>query len=396
MKILVVNTLYHPTLFGGAERVVQSLAEGMLEAGHQPTVVTLGTEPGVRSDVVGGVPVHYVGLRNLYWPFPADQRVGFVKPVWHAIDTRNPAMGRALARLIDVERPDVVHTHNLMGFSTGAWAVAARRRVPIVHTLHDYYLLCPKSSMFADGENCASQHLSCAIFSRPRVRASAHVGAVLGVSRFVLDRHLAFGAFPHAVLRDVAYNPYDAPSPPPMPAPRPVLRVGYLGRLDPSKGIEHLLDACAALPAGGWELHVAGAGPADYELALRARARGRPVQFVGHVHTESFLPSIDVLVVPSLWNEPLGMVAVEAFAAGVPVIASLRGGIPELVTERTGWLFDPAEPAELTAILSRLIDDPQRARERREACLTRARDFARPRVVAQYERAYAAVTERRL
>jgi glycosyltransferase involved in cell wall biosynthesis len=337
-----------------------------------------------------------VGLRNLYWPYPADARSAALKPLWHAVDSANVAMARAVGRIIDAERPDVVHTHTIFGFSTRVWAAAAARRVPLVHTLHDYYLLCPKATMYRDGGNCARQHLDCRLYSLPRLRDARHLDAVVSVSRFVLERHLAAGAFAdtrerrviHNMIRPVAAAPRGERTAGP-------LRIGFLGRLDPTKGIELLLDSVRAMPPGGWELRVAGGGSPTYEQTLREHAHGTAVRLVGFVDPHAFLRDLDVLVVPSLYHEPLGMVVVEAFAHGVPVVGSRRGGIQELIDEgRTGLLFDPDTPGALRAVLERLVAEPSLLDAMHAACVARARDFGPSSIVAEHVALYAAVAGR--
>src|SRR5918997_7137655 len=87
MKVLFVNSLYAPNIVGGAERFVQSLAEGVVEAGHQAVVICIAPQPGTYTDRIHGVKVYYTGLRNLYWPFGSEQPYSALKPIYHALDT---------------------------------------------------------------------------------------------------------------------------------------------------------------------------------------------------------------------------------------------------------------------------------------------------------------------
>ena len=89
---------------------------------------------------------------------------------------------------------------------------------------------------------------------------------------------------------------------------------------------------------------------------LRELAQGLPITFAGHVNPQAFLSGIDVLVVPSIWDEPFGLTALEAYAQGVPVIGSTRGAIRELVGGvGPSWLFDPAQPDALSARMRELM-----------------------------------------
>jgi len=392
MKVVLLNALYAPTnAMGGTERVVQTLAEALLARGHEPVVVCTGAARGVAREQIGGVPVHVVGLRNLYPLPPRDGRRLLAKPIWHAVDTGNAAMANAVRRILDEERPAVVHTHNLTGFSALAWSAARDRGIPIVHTLHDYYLLCPRSTMFADGANCAGRHPACALLSWPRVKLSSHVRAVVGVSRFVLDRHLAYGAFPRSETFVIG-NPCASPSAAAERHESARLRIGYLGRLEPAKGIERLLGEAVGLAGDDWELHVGGSGADGFGRQLRERFADPRIRFHGFVDRDDFLKAIDLVVVPSLSHETFGLVAIEAFAAGVPVLASRRGGLGEVVTDGvTGALFEPDHSGELRRLLEAFVAEPARARRMRDACLRRARDFDPMTITERYEIVYRRV-----
>jgi glycosyltransferase involved in cell wall biosynthesis len=393
MKVVLLNTLYAPSVLGGTERVVQTLANTLLARGHEPVVVCTESQRGVRRDVVAGVPVYYVGLQNVYPLLPLEARRTLAKPLWHTLDTVNIGMARELGRILDRERPAILHSHNLAGFSALAWNVAHDRSIPIVHTLHDYYLLCPRSTMFANGANCEQQHAACAVFSWPRIKLSSRVRAVVGVSKFVLDRHLSYGAFPHAetfvlgnpCVSDSGNRDRRVPSAGP-------LRIGFLGRLESAKGVEQLLTAVEQLTCNNWELHLAGRGTRESECRLRARFVDPRIQFHGFVDRDEFLSTIDVLVVPSLSHETFGLVAIEAFASGVPVIASRRGGLTEVVTDgETGVLFEPSDAGQLPAVLDRFVAEPLLAREMRDRCIERARDFEASTVAERYESVYTRV-----
>ena len=390
MKILFINTLYTPHLIGGTERAVQLLAEGLVKEGHQVVVAATAPERGIRTGTVNGVKVYYVGLRNLYWPFGERENHRALKPLSHALDTRNPWMAREVARILDEERPDLVHTNGLGGFSVLAWKRVEQRRLPLVHTLHDHYLLCPRSTMFRKGRSCDKQCAECRLYSLPRKRPSDRVAAVVGVSRYILERHLELGYFAVTPEKRVIPNAYWAePASLWTEKHLPPVRFGYLGMLHPVKGIERLLEAVTKLRRGAWNLSIAGRGRVAYEHYLRSKYRMPGVNFLGHADPRSFLPKLDVLVVPSLVRESFGRVVIEAYAHGVPVIGASRGGISELVEEgRTGYLFDPERLGDLKCSMQRCIDDLALLSGMRTACLKKAEDFLPEDIVGKYLEVY--------
>ena len=396
MKVLLVNSLYHPNMIGGAERSVQFLAEALLQKGHRPVVVTTSPRGTSRVEEVNGVKVHYVGLRNVYWPFSGQPNPTLLKPFWHLLDTDNPWMVRAVERIVDAEQPDVVHTNSLAGFSVQIWQAVKRRRRPLVHSIWDYYLLCPRSSMFHRGKNCAAPCLTCRPFAGPRRRLSQKVDAVIAISQFMLDRHLQFGYFRDTPLRRIIYNPQRRTTALVRARPERTatgrLRLGFLGRLHPTKGLDRLLSALQGLPAEGLELHVAGKGTTEYENQLRHDYPLPNVQYLGFAKPEELFSRIDVLVVPSVWHEPLPRTVFEAYAHGVPVLGAQRGGIPEIIEpERTGLLFDPDQPETLQRGIQQFQRNPDLIRKMGERALAKAQEFLPERIVAEHEQVYDAV-----
>src|SRR5689334_15592259 len=109
MKVAFVSTLYHPHAIGGAEVTVRLVAEGLVRAGHQATVISLSPDGRSWEGEVAGVRTLYLGLANLFWPFDPKPRGTVAKLAWHLIDGYNPVMGRRVGRLLAAERPDVVH-----------------------------------------------------------------------------------------------------------------------------------------------------------------------------------------------------------------------------------------------------------------------------------------------
>src|SRR5437016_3066379 len=139
MKLLYVASLYYPVV-GGAEKIAQNLAEGMAAKGHQVSVATLCRKGNARTERLNGVKIRYIPIRNIYLHFVKAQPL-LAQIVWHLIDTFNPLAARDVARIVEEEAPDLVHTHNVAGFSAEVWPQVRSRRLPCVHTMHDYYLL---------------------------------------------------------------------------------------------------------------------------------------------------------------------------------------------------------------------------------------------------------------
>lgn len=387
MHVLIANTLYHPHRFGGAETSVRVLAEALVAGGACVTVVST-SQINRKSCEINGVESHYITLRNFFWPFDNQARTSLQKGLFKIRDIHNTKMLDKLDALLSKTKPDILHTNNITGFSAGIWGVARRRGLPIVHTLRDYSLLCPMTTMYKRGANCSRQCLGCAAFSSPKRRQSRNVATVVGLSSAVLQRHLDSGYFRHAGRRYVVHNGYaPRPSPHRNRATAP-LRFGYLGRLTAEKGVEVLCQAFSSIGNDQIRLLVAGTGEDSYLNELRQRFGPSSITFLGFQEPDAFLAEIDVLVVPSLWAEPLTRVVCEAYGHGVPVIAADRGGLPEVVDHgRTGLLYRAEDVADLQTAIRRFFEEPGLIHALRSNVLKKAQAFL-PEVVA---RSYATV-----
>lgn len=371
MHVSLVSTFYYPRLLGGTEHSLQHLAESLSRLGVRVSVISLQEGGKAERFVHNGVECHSLPATHLARCLERDRRASApIRALWHVLDVYNPASGRLLEAELKALRPDLVQTHNLPGWSCSAWTAVKRLGLPHVQVLHDYQLTCPPATRFRNGENCRGTCANCMPFCALRRRLSARVKHVVANSAYTRQVHRDLGFFPYARSFDVIHGA--APPRAPHPAPPRIgtrLRIGYLGRLHSSKGLELLIDSFGAAGRPDAVLLIAGGGAGNYESELRRRAAGQSVEFLGKTPSGVFLPSIDVLVVPSLWNEPMGRVVIEAATHGVPVIAAARGGIPEVVQAgRTGWLFDPSHPSELCDIIRRI--DLRGLGSLSEGCLT--------------------------
>ena len=384
MKIAIINNLYWPNSIGGAERSVQLLAESLQEKGIEVSVYSLDKIHRDEISNVNGVKVHYLPLMNLYWPYGRESISRFWKLLWHIFDISNIRMCRLIYHLLEIEKPDLVHTNNLTGFSIGVWGAARRLRLPIVHTLRDYYLLCPRTTMFRDGSNCKDQCIECHVLSKLKKKATYNVDVVVGISHFLLEKHLQHGLFPYSGKK-IIYNPhigYVRPKISNHNVPMRPLRLGYLGRITPAKGIRILLESVARFPDGTIELLIAGEGETGYIQLLKSINNGKNVRFLGFVHPEILFRSIDILVVPSLWHEPLGRSVIEAKAYGIPVIGSNRGGLSELIEcGKNGLLFDPSGVDNLAKTIEIVIKNPDIVSLMSKTVLQEAQYFS-PNIIA--------------
>ncbi|GJM62001.1 glycosyltransferase family 4 protein [Persicobacter diffluens] len=334
MKLLLFNTLYTPNFLGGAERSVQLLAEGLVDAGHD--VVVCCTSDRDYVDTINGVCVIYMKVPNLYWAYDSSTQASWKKPFWHFIDAKNYIAKAKIDRVIKKVDPDVVHTNNLAGFSPIVWELAKSNGVKVVHTLRDYYLTCPKATRYHNGQICEELCLKCKMFSYPKKQLSnEYVDVVVGISQFILDDHLRQGYFKTCEIREVIGNSVKIPSGKVSPCfekEEGLKYIGFIGRIEEPKGIEDLLSAFVKLDDDSLRLIIAGKGEDRYMSYLKSKYVDSRVRYLGVVNSDEFYTGLDLLVVPSKWNEPFGRVVTEALGWNCPVLVHEVGGLTEFVS----------------------------------------------------------------
>ncbi len=401
--ILLINKFYHDIgPAGGVGRYILQEEQDLLAAGWTVVPFAIADEdahpsPWSRFFVR---PRDYSRAR-----WSAGAAADALSLLWNREAARN------LDRLIDEVRPDAAHIHNIYHhLSPAILKVLARRRIPTVQTLHDLRLLCPAIHMLRDGEvceRCRGGRFHHAVLGRcvkgsyaASLLAAAEtwgqrtgrlytdvVGRFLCPSEFLRGKYVEWG-FPAEKLSHLpnfvdvdAWRPADDSVAVPGGEPTGF----YFGRLSPEKGIATLLEAAARIEAdpqgAALRLRIAGSGPAEAGLRARAAELGlRRVEFLGPLgagRLREELAAARFTVLPSECYENGPLALLESFAAGVPVVGSDIGGIPEHIDDgRDGLLFAPGDPAALAAAMRRAtLFGPE------------ARAAARAKAVSRYGRA---------
>lgn len=403
MRVLLLPHRYPPLGRGGVETWARNLALGLRDLGVQVAVASrddrgIGMPFAVREDRVDEVPVYWIVHRH------ADAR--------HHRDTwSDPRMGEALRSIVRAARPDVLHLAHPDGFGIEPLRIARDLGVPLVVTLHDAKWWCGRGQMVAPGgtvceradeERCArclgdqldrgpvraglariapsSLRLRMAARDdqlapearrdpgalarrRWRVRRAAlrtvlqGADAILSPSRFLAELATAHGCDrPITILSNGV-----APGPAAMDWPKGPLKIGWFGVPSPTKGLAVLLRAVRLMEPGSFDLQLHGV-TSDELIALDSAPLPPGVRAMGRYSSSDAstrMGAVHVVVLPSTWPENQPMVALEARAAGRPLLASRIGGLPELIRDgHDGWLVPAGDPQALASRLRRLAANP--------------------------------------
>lgn len=391
MRILLVSSLYPPDQVGGAEVLVAQLAQDLAAGGHDVAVACLSRELSVR-DEASGVRVYRLGHGPVFFPMDWGRSSGLQRAAYKVATQLGSGVLLPLQAAIKDFRPDVINTHSLAELSARIWAVAAALGVPVVHTLHDFSGLCTNGALFRDGHVCERLHVKCLAYGALHKLESRHVGGVIGVGRDILSRHLQAGHFPHTgpSSQFVIWNPVEVPQRRPR-ANRDTPVFGFLGRIEPSKGADLLIQACRLLPAQGWRLKIAGRA-IDGDGPYRAASADMPIEFTGFVDRDDFFNQIDCLIAPPLWPEAFGRTVAEAYLRGTPVIGADIAGVAEQIKAvAPQWLFKAGDPASLAEQMKIFLSDPAAAAPPPAALARFAERVSPPTITRQYLASYAVV-----
>lgn len=289
-----------------------------------------------------------------------------------------------IQNLIERVRPDVVHVHSIYPqISPSVYSACNTAGVPVVHTLHNFRYVCPGALLQRNGKPCeeclgrlpwkALLHRCCRgslavtgaiagmiCFMRLRGTLTREVDRFVTLTEFARTRLLVGGLPPELVEVKPNFLPE---------FPHGILgeRENYavfVGRLTKEKGVETLIKAWNAVPGLG--LKIIGDGALRQDLQAVAAERGVAVEFLGVQDRTTVLSVVGkarFLVVPSQWYETFGMVVMEAYSCGTPVLVSRLGALEEIVAEgETGLYFEAGNAADLARQASRLAADPELTR----------------------------------
>ena len=320
---------------------------------------------------------------------------------------RHSAVDDDFADLLDEITPNVVHIGHLNHLSTSLVFKAKERKIPVVFTLHDYWLMCPRGQFIqmypenpfdvwsvCDGQDDRKCAVRCYVryFSGNEEeyetdatywtgwvgRRMAHIGEVcnavdmfIAPSRYLMRRFSDDFGIPESKLTYLDYGFHRERMEGRIRAQDETYTFGYIGTHIPAKGVNHLIESFGKV-SGTSKLRIWGRDRGVETAGLKALAQslhgstGERVEWMGEYNNQDIVADVfnrcDAIVVPSIWAENSPLVIHEALQARVPVITADYGGMAEYVHhERNGLLFAHRDPDSLAQQMQRLVNDPQLA-----------------------------------
>jgi glycogen(starch) synthase len=403
VRVLVLTDLYPPHFLGGYELKCKLHVEELNHRGYDIHVLTSRWKAGSGT---GDGNVHRLlcfvrfnkDLRpeaNFPDPLRLSRRYNQLK--WAFDCRRNYSMTHNLVKDL---KPELIFVWNMSNVGISPVLAAQDQQLPTVFRLGDYWLADLKYQLCLQPNSLRRRYQAAILGLRDFDRLD--LSHLLVVSHAVKRRYVELGfpaqnitVIPNGVPSHIIISTDDLAT---LPLDRHQLRVVLVGRLDPKKGVHIAIAAVAKLVremnCRNVYLDIIGTGPKEYMRQLRdtssALGIDDRVKFIGFVEHQQLLERFleySAVLIPSLWEEPLAGTIAEAMARGLPVIATNRGGSPEIISDgENGLLVRPGDPVMLANALKRLIRDPNLARKIRYRALRTVREkYTHERLVDQIE-----------
>ncbi len=359
MKVLILSDRYPPYDIGGAERIAFYHARALVERGHEVEVFTAhesvrGASASIENQ--DGVRIHRRIALN---PFTQNGVPSSADKLYEmATMPRNPWLQRSLEEVAAQFQPDLIHAHYIPRISYGAFRRACPMALHVV-TFHGYQFECPKGGLYRKrGEICETKPLPCRFFRRQMLRELQPVDRVIAISSFMQERLLQSGFQKHKIV----YLPNGVPNLKlrEFTPPSKNNTILFAGRATRAKGLFELYRAFREIKVSSVRLEFVGDGEALSELQRLTQGDAR-VSLLGRLNAEQVAEryrSSRMVVVPSLWHEPMNTVICEAQSWSRPVVASCVGGNTDMISDGvSGLLCPPGDVAALRQAIEKLLQD---------------------------------------
>lgn len=395
-------------IIGGEEQHIINLSHELVRRGHQVAIATIKHSNQANFEIDSGVRIHRLQgtIQRFDQLYNGDGRR-------HAPPFPDPEITLGIRRVLELERPEIVHAHNWLVYSY--LPLASKSKAGLVVTLHDYSLSCATKRFMYHGMpcsgpgvrkciECASGHYGAAkggaIYLSNRMMGNLErksVDMFLAVSQVTAENNgLVDSGLPYQVVPNFLPDDLGSQQDDQNPLLEQLPDDGYLlfvGDLSGEKGVKILLQVYAELEDAP-PLVLIGRRTSDTPKELPPN-----VMMLGswpHNAVMQAWKRSSIALVPSVWTEPFGMVVIEAMSAGRPLIASRIGGIPDIVTHgESGLLVTPGDAYSLMQAINLLLTNPALRQQMGKNAEQRSTEFRASAVIPRIEQIYHSIIDQR-
>lgn len=366
MKICTLTYTYFPYNKGGADMYAENISKQLSDKGHEVIVIaakpTLDKSLSYTVEERDGIKIYWFYPLNVSSFYNIAKKSPLMQGIWRLLDIWNIHSYYIVKKILKKEMPDVVHAHTPIGLSPSVFKAVKSLGIPLVFTLHDYYSICPRITLLrSSDEICTKPNMVCKAYLKlNRKLIGNKPDVVIGPSKFVMDMHVDNNLFnnskkiilPHGIENKVMNSAIE----PHTKGER--IDMLYVGGLAKHKGVHVLIKAFKQIKHNNMRLNIVGKGICEKELKKLANDDSRII-FQGHVqdnNLKTFYEQSDFLIVPSISYETFGLVILESFICGTPVISSKIGASQELIIDGyNGFLIEADNIDELVGSIKYAI-----------------------------------------
>jgi len=362
MKICFITPLFDPWNLGGAEKYINQLANSLSKNHDVIVITTKGPHPRKSKKTNSILKIYELKNANIISYYSLLKTESGINPVkvffWSLLDLWNISNYLQILKILDAEKPDVVHINGITGLSSSVFSAVKKLKIPHVLTLHDYELISRWATLFRKGKPIKKFNIIEKIYMKFMKKISSSISAVIAPSHFCMDYHTNLGfleksekhIIPHGIKSISKVIPKEG--------------IGrdfiFLGRLVQQKGAQIVIRAFKLIKEKDLTLHIVGEGP--YMKTLKNLAeKDQRIIFHGFQKDpilQSIIQKCSYGIVSSISYETFGLIIHEFMSYGLPVIGSNRGAIPELINhEYNGFIFDPDDYTSLANLIENLVNN---------------------------------------
>lgn len=397
-RILIVNSYYYPDMIGGAELIVKTLAENLSNLGMKVHIACIGVTS--KDEEINSVIIHRF---KWFKVFKGNKNHNISRLLNDAFEMYNPVNEKRLKKIIKKVHPDIIHVHSLCNVSPSIWHLAQQMKIPLIHTIHDSWLKDNTLYWKFNNYKIEFAHIT-GLLKRYHKKMSKNVDYITAPSEYMLNTYrdsdyfvnVNYKKIPNAlecsldiIKKNALYKKKQIKS-------NEKIKYLYIGRLDSDKGIDILLEAFCRIENSNIELHIAGRGKLEQKIysLCKKDLRIKYYGFVQGEEKEEFFKNGNVLIFPTKLQESFGLVILEAYQRGIPVIACDIGAIPELVNhERTGLLIRPYNVNDIVKSIQ-YFSDKLNIYNKIDNCCNTAQSFLIDGFIDNYMKIYQTLCEK--
>lgn len=363
MNILFINEFYFPNVMGGTENSIKILAEGLRKRGHNVYIYTLdglNQRQIFQPEIINNVVIFRGYDKFVYQKYFLKNKSCWIMGINYLKSFKNNKALSDITSIINKYNIDVINTNNCREISYMIWKYASDKKLFLCHTLRDYWLLDPRGKLGA-----TNRMFICLHKKYYKKFSNKYIKYITAPSKNIIDNFEKEKYFCDSIKKcivncvEMSIEEVEENIRVKQMRKCDKYKFLYAGNLEEYKGVKRLIEAIHKITEKNVEFYFCGDGSMRQEIELLAESDVR-VTYLGKLNREELkqvYQVMDVVIVPSIWEEPFGRVIIEGAKYGNAVIASDKGGMPEIMQNlNCGQVYDAEDTEQLKNVILQMCN----------------------------------------